>query len=107
MGGRGPQGADGRMRREHANWVVGGRTGLVGRTGGLADWWMGWTGRRGGGPGFKRRHSSTPFHSWAPSPLASSESECAGCLGVQWGLEGFPRSSIHAILNMLKLTCLV
>ena len=24
-------------------------------------------------------------HSWAPSPLASSERECVGCLRVQWG----------------------
>ena len=50
--------------------------------------------RRGQGParldervglGLKNHIPRGPLHSWAPSPLASSERECAGCLGVLWG----------------------
>ena len=75
-----------------ADRAVGGRGSTIGqtaRTGELADGMDRQTGGRGGRPVFKRCHSSTPFHSWAPSPLASSERECVGCLGVHWGPGGF------------------
>ena len=43
-------------------------------------------------------------HSWAPSPLASSERECAGCLGVQWGPVRFHVRHPYLVPG---LTCLV
>ena len=54
------------------------------QTGRLADWQ---TSRRADervGLGLKGHIPRGPLHSWAPSPLASSERERAGCLGVQW-----------------------
>ena len=96
-------GSDGR-----ADWAVKGRRAtvgrtrspLVGRTGGRVDSANGRTrsppvGRTGGranewvGLGLKGHIPRGPFHSWAPSPLASLERECLGCLGVQWGPIGF------------------
>ena len=43
-------------------------------------------GGRAGGPGVRKAHIPRgPLQSWRPSPLASSERERVGCLGVQWG----------------------
>ena len=77
---------------------MGGRA--VGRTGGLGGQGLqsadGGSGGLGGwavegvGLGLKGHIPPIPFHSWAPSPFALGERECAGCLGVQWGLGGFP-----------------
>ena len=95
-GGRGTDGglegqADGRTGRsgglrgrggeESAGWADG-RTEAdrrtsslpVGRTSGRADERV--------GLGLKGHIPRGPLHSWAPSPLASSEREHAGCLGV-------------------------
>ena len=85
LGGRGLHCVDGEWGGR-ADWVVGGgraaigqtrQTGilesgspLVGRTGGQADERV--------GLGLKGHIPRGPFHSWAPSPLASSERECAG-----------------------------
>ena len=76
-----------------ANW---GRKGADKRSGGRAHWAVGASrARRGGrgdegvGLGLKGAIPPTSFHSWASNPLASSERECAGCLGVQWGPGGF------------------
>ena len=86
-------------------------------TGGRADGRTGWLGaeeaRSGGlgrradegvGLGLKGHIPRGPFHSWAPSPLASSERECTGCLGVQWGPVRFHVK--HPYLAP-GLTCLV
>ena len=82
-----------------------GADGRTGRSGPLEHGRLvGQMGGRGGGPGFKRHHSSTPFHSWAPSPLASSERKCVGCLGVRWGPGGFPLKYLYLAPG---LTCLV
>ena len=62
-----------------ADWMVGGGRGAVERIGSRAD---GQTVGRGVGLGLKGHIPQGPFHSWAPSLLASSEHECAGCLGV-------------------------
>ena len=86
--GRGLGGADGAREVR-----TGGRA--VERTGGRVD---GRTGRSGAEQARSGRLADeadeaderTPFHSWAPSPLVSSECECTGCLGVQWGPGGFP-----------------
>ena len=88
--GRGADGAQeartGRSRRGRADGQIGrsgglggradGRTGSppVGRTGGRMDERV--------GLGLKGHIPRGPLHSWAPSPLASSEREHAGCLGV-------------------------
>ena len=79
-----------------ADWAVGGGRAVVeriGRTGRLAVCRSGRRvdgrmGGRAGGPGFKRPHSMRPI-SRVPSPLALSERECVGCLGVQWSPVGF------------------
>ena len=90
-GWTGPSGQTGRGRRvrrmggrgggESAGWADGrtgayGRTGSppVGRTGGRADERVGLN--------LKGHIPRGPLHSWAPSPLASSKRERAGCLGV-------------------------
>ena len=91
-GGRGGKGADSRTdgwtgptrlgqadRRKIRGWGLGGADG---RIGGLAVWRTGGQADEGVGLGLKGHIPPIPFHSWAPSPLASSERECAGCLGV-------------------------
>ena len=77
--GRGPGGADGRTGPSK---VADERVGL----------------------GLKGHIPQGPLHSWAPSPLASSERERAGCVGVQWGL-----ARLHVKHPYLApgLTCLV
>ena len=89
--GRGPRGADRRMGGRGTDGAQQVRTGGRGRKSrGRADWADrqtsslvdGRTGGRGGGLGFKIHIPRGPFHSWAPSPLASSERKCTGCLGV-------------------------
>ena len=88
-----------------------GRTGWLGanqvRTDGLTDWRTGRWADEGVNLGLKGARSFTPFHSLAPSPLESSESECARCLGVQWGPGGFPCLNTCTILNVPGLICLV
>ena len=59
--------------------------GRTGRTGVLAVGRMGGQANERVGLGLKGHIPRGPLHSWAPSPLASSEHERAGCLGVQWG----------------------
>ena len=109
--GRGPRGADGRT-----GGLVDGRMGGLGGRGrksrGRADGESGGRadGRTGGradervGLGLKGHIPRSPLHSWAPSPLASSERECAGCLGMQWGPVRFHVK--HPYLAP-RLTCLV
>ena len=105
-GGRNPRGTNRRM----GGWVEEAQTGGLGgwglqsADGASGGWADGRIGRRGGGLGFKRRHSSTPFHSWASSPLASSKRVCVGCLGVPWGPGGFPLKYSYLVPG---LTCLV
>ena len=95
--GRSAVGADGRMGGQAVGRTggLGGRGGR-GADGGLGGWAdgrigsppVGQTGRRADervGLGLKGHIPRGPLHSWAPSPLASSERERAGCLGVQWG----------------------
>ena len=104
-GGRGPRGADtrtggrgadgaqeartGDSRRRRADEadgsVGGGRADGVRRSGGLAAVRAGGLADERVGLGLKGHIPRGPLHSWAPSPLASSERERAGCLGVQWG----------------------
>ena len=106
-GRRGPRGADGAEEVRtggRADWAVGGRRAPIGRTSSPV---VGQTGGRANervGVGLKGHIPRGPFHSWAPSPLASSERECVGCLGVQWGLVGFHIK--HPYLAP-GLTCLV
>ena len=50
------------------------------------------SGVRVGGPWFKRHHSSYPFHSWAPSPLASSKRV----------ITPQPKKTQNSLLNWLK-----
>ena len=76
LGDRGLQNVDGGSGGQ-ADWTVGGRRGAVRRTG-----WTGGQADEGVGLGLKGAIPPTPFHSWAPSPLASSKCECAGCLGL-------------------------
>ena len=102
MGGKGTDSRvdeqTGPSRRGRTNGQTG-RLGLHctdGGSGGRAD--------EGVGLGLKGHILRGPFHSWAPSPLASSERGCAGCLGVQWGPRGFPVK--HPYLAP-GLTCLV
>ena len=68
-------GGQGRKSRDRADWTDR-RTcsRVVGRTGGRAE--------EGVGLGLKGHIPQGPFHSWAPSLLASSERECIGCLGM-------------------------
>ena len=73
-----------------------GRTGADERTSGRADKWV--------GLGLKGHIPRGWVHSWAPSPLALSKRECAGCLGVQWGPVRFHVK--HPYLAP-GLTCLV
>ena len=76
-------------------------------SGGRAD---GRTGKRVDkrvGLGLKGHIPRGPFHSWAPSPLASSERECVGCLGVQWGLVGFHVKHPYLAPGLGGLTCLI
>ena len=85
-------------------------SGADGRTGGWADkrssrradWVVGADERVG--LGLKGHIPRGPLHSWAPNPLASSERERAGCLGVQWG-----PARLHVKHPYLApgLTCLV
>ena len=79
--GQGPARADGRTGGQAVGWTGGlGGQGLHCANGG--------SGRRADervGLGLKGHIPQGPLHSWAPSPLASSERERAGCLGVQWG----------------------
>ena len=101
-------------RRRRVKWIGGlggrGERGVVGRTGrtsGLAVWRTGRTdgwADKGMGLGLKGAIPLTPFHSWAPSPLALSERECVGCLGVQWGPRGFP---VKYPYLAPRLTCLI
>ena len=68
-----------------ADWAVGaGRAavGRTGRTGVLAVRRSGGRADKRVGLGIKGHIPRGPLHSWAPSPLASSERECVGCLGV-------------------------
>ena len=95
LGGRGLHCADDESGRR-VDWAVGGGRAAVGRTGRRVD--------EGVGLGLKGHIPRGPFHSWAPSPLASSERECAGCLGVQWGPIGF---SVKHLYLAPGLTCLV
>ena len=83
--------ADGRTRRSGAEESRTGGRG-VRWSGGRAYWQS--AGRADGrigeradervGLGLKGYILRGWVHSWAPSPLASSKRECAGCLGVQW-----------------------
>ena len=102
-GGLGRLGGWGRMSHGRADWADGRTSSLV----------VGWTGRLGRsdgrvdkqvGLGLKGHIPRGWVHSWAPSPLALSERECAGCLGVQWGPIRF-----HVKHSNLEpgLTCLV
>ena len=85
-GGRAEEARTGPSRRGRADERTG-RSGpplhgrRVGRTNGRADERV--------GLGLKGHIPRGSFHSWAPSPLASLERKCAGCLGVQWGPIGF------------------
>ena len=56
------------------------------------------------GLGLKGHIPRGPLHFWAPSPLALSERERTGCLGVQWGRPLFQVK--HPYLAP-ELTCLV
>ena len=81
-----------------------GRTGTDGHTGSLP---VGQTGGRADervGLGLKGHIPRGWIHSWAPSPLASSERECAGCLGVQWNPV---QSHVKHPYLAPRLTCLV
>ena len=100
LGGRGRRGVDG---GSGGMGRLGGRGGLA-RTGGRG---VRWSGRRADervSLGLKGHIPRGPLHSWAPSPLASSERERAGCLGVQWG-----PARLHIKHSYLApgLTCLV
>ena len=129
-GGWGPRGADTRTGRRgtngaHEAWTgpsthgradkqTGGRAER--ESGGRADGWtggLGWiraNGQSAGradeqvGLGLKGHIPQGWVHSWAPSPLASSERECVGCLGVQWNPVRFHVK--HPYLAP-GLTCLV
>ena len=102
-GRRGPRGADTRTSGRGADGRTGGRADK--RSGGRVDWAVeasiartagGADGRTGSPPvgrmgeradervglGLKSHIPRGPLHSWAPSPLASSERERAGCLGA-------------------------
>ena len=95
--------ADGRMGGR-ADWAVEGGRAAVGRTGQTGRRGVRWSGGRAYWQSASRADGRTDgradervglglkghiprgwVHSWAPSPLASSECKCAGCLGVQWG----------------------
>ena len=108
--GRGPTGrgrtdgrtsgrANGWTRRSGAEEAAVGQTRRMGRTCSPvvgADEWV--------GLGLKGHIPQGPFHSWAPSPLASSERKYTGCLGVQWDPVGFHVN--HSYLA-LGFPCLV
>ena len=113
-GGRAEEARMGPNRRERAD----GRTRQLGveeaRSSGLGGWadWQSSErakGRRGGGAdegvglGLKGQIPRGPFYSWAPSPLASSEHECAGCMGVQWGPVGFPVKYSYLVPGLICL----
>ena len=112
---------DGRKRRGQGLGGVDGRTSgrANKRSGGRADWAVraciartaGWadgrTSRRADkrvGLGLKGHIPRGPLHSWVPSPLASSEHEHVGCLGVQWDP---PLFHIKHPYLAPRLTCLV
>ena len=112
--GQGPGGAD-RAQHARTGGRVDGRTGRsgpplrgrwVGQTGrsGAEEPWSSELGGRADGESDGRADGRTGeradkrvglglkdhipqgwVYSWAPSPLASLERKCAGCLGVQWG----------------------
>ena len=87
-GGRAEEARTGPRRRRRG--PAGGRADK--RPGGRADWAVGAEEPRSGGLdgqvdervglGLKGHIPRGPFHSWMPSPLALSERECVGCLGV-------------------------
>ena len=91
--GRGPARTD----RRTGGWVYWQSAGRAdGRIGERAD--------KRVGLGLKGHIPRGWIHSWVPSPLASSEHECVGCLGVQWGPVRFHVK--HPYLAP-GLTCLV
>ena len=88
--------ADGRKRRGLGRWAdrrtrADGHFGSppVGQTGGQADERV--------GLGLKGHIPRGPLHPSAPSPLASSERERAGCLGVQWGPPRFHVKHLYLV----------
>ena len=112
-GGRGPRGTDKRTGRRGADRAQHARTDgrADKRSGGRADWAVGASIARTVGRadeevglGLKGHIPRGWVHFWAPSLLASSECECARCLGVQWGPVRFHVK--HPYLAP-GLTCLV